>query len=122
MKYLMLLIIFSLLAGCLPTDPKSSLAFKTNPIPTTEEVDPDEKITFETLKNKILTPYCIACHKGFAEEKKLLKKVEPGDPEESELFQVVKDGSMPKDVPPLTSQELDLVRRYIVGLKPQVAN
>jgi hypothetical protein len=120
MKLLLLLVTTGLLSGCLPFEGKSELAFTAKPIKLTEgeEVDPDAPVTFELLKEKILIPKCIVCHKGFADEKKVLKKVEPGNPEESELFQSVQDGSMPKDAPVLSSLELAMVRKYIADLKP----
>ena len=43
--------------------------------------------------------------------------VVPGSPEESILYEVIKDGSMPKKAQPLDSRYLDLVFRYIEAVK-----
>ncbi len=45
------------------------------------------------------------------------KFIEPGDPKESELFQMVKNNEMPgedADVPPLTPEEKKLVERWVL--------
>jgi hypothetical protein len=86
-------------------------------------------ITFETIKNKILIPYqCLVCHASMKDEQKLLtpKRVVRGNAEESKLFQLLKNGSMPAKSPahpevkgdPLTTKDLEIVREYIDALKP----
>jgi mono/diheme cytochrome c family protein len=102
-----------LLSSCLPSLEKSSLVFDDGAISVEPLVTEGESVTFEVLKQKLLVPHCIACHKGAASEEKVLGWVTAGKPEESDLFRVIKDGSMPKKAAALDSRYLDLVSRYI---------
>lgn len=88
-----------------------------------------KKITeFENLKNKVLTPKCIACHRRMGDEESFIKNyVIPGDPEKSKAYDSVikqrmpkspkaEDGSQPPVVP-LTETEIKLLKDYISNLK-----
>ncbi|HXH29849.1 MAG TPA: hypothetical protein VNJ01_03450 [Bacteriovoracaceae bacterium] len=112
MKYILLSSLF--LSGCLGS--KSSLMFEERlsktPPPQTLEVS-----EFEALKTAVLVPHCIGCHAGMEEESKVKEFITAGSPDESVLFLMVKDGSMPKGKPPLNSEELEKVRLYIESLK-----
>lgn len=77
-------------------------------------------VTFATLKNKILETQCIKCHASIASEDVLLKWVKPGRPEESSLFRATETGRMPKNAPPLSTADLELIRGYINSLKQEV--
>lgn len=117
MKLLLLTSLF-LLTSCLPD--KSSLRFEdTSPRVSTQtdETEIPEEVDFATLSKEILVPKCINCHKGFADETKVLKHVKENDPEISPLFQSVKTGRMPKKGPPLDSRELEIVRVYVESVR-----
>ena len=109
------------LTSCLPSLGKTSLVFDDGAISTRPLVADGEAVTYEVLKEKLLVPHCIACHKGAALEEKVLGWVVEGKPDDSELYQVIKDGSMPKKAAALDSRYLDLVVRYIESVKsPEV--
>ena len=109
------------ITSCLPSLGKTSLVFDDGAISTRPLVADGEAVTYEVLKEKLLVPHCIACHKGAALEEKVLGWVVEGKPDDSELYQVIKDGSMPKKAAALDSRYLDLVVRYIESVKsPEV--
>lgn len=72
---------------------------------------------FESFRASILETKCIGCHADFANEDNLLPYIDTNNPDESLLFQVVKDGSMPMNAAPLTTLELEMVRSYIQNLQ-----
>lgn len=80
------------------------------------DLQQEELITFEDLKNRIITPHCINCHKRSGTEDGIKNWVIAGDPENSKLFKVIKDGRMPKNSDPLPSSELEFVRLYIMDM------
>jgi hypothetical protein len=120
MKIFSVLLLLGCMTGCLPKMNKSELVFSESKFTQNQETEAllaNEQVTYEDLKKAVLVPYCVSCHKGFMDEKKLLKQVEAGNPDESELFISVRDGTMPEEGPALSSTELEIVRRYIEGLK-----
>jgi mono/diheme cytochrome c family protein len=86
------------------------------PEPTPQPTPHPQKVTFEMLKKKVLVPHCIQCHRTMDQPDGIALDIEPGKPEQSILYLSVKTGSMPKDKPPLTPDELETVRRYIEDL------
>lgn len=74
------------------------------------------EVNFQNLKVSIIETKCLSCHSDFAEEENLLPYIEGNDPDQSKLYEVVKDGSMPMDAPVLTAEELEMVRSYISSL------
>jgi hypothetical protein len=96
MKYLFLLV-FIISCG-----KRSALIFEV----------PQEN-SFKSLTTNVLQTKCVTCHKNFAIEDNLLAYINENDPDTSKLFEVVKNGSMPKKAPPLTTLELEMVRNYI---------
>lgn len=81
---------------------------------------PEEKfqeISFQNFKANLLETKCMSCHKGFEDEKNLLQYIDVNDPENSLLYLVVKDGSMPPKGKPLTSLELEFVRNYVASFQ-----
>jgi mono/diheme cytochrome c family protein len=106
-----------LISSCLSGKEESSGSTDTNPRVQNEALP--EKVSFEELKGKILKPYCIDCHhiREFNDESGVQKYVVPGDAGNSVFYQVIKDGSMPKYSPPLSTEELEFVRSYIESLK-----
>lgn len=79
-----------------------------------EEMTPG---TFRNLSANILESKCIGCHKKFEIPENMLKYIDGNNPDTSKLFQVVKDGSMPKKAKPLNSLELEMVRTYIENVE-----
>lgn len=108
MRFLLLLSLVS----CLPE--KGPLTYSVNGI--VENAEATEAVTFKEVQEKILAPKCLDCHGWVLNETRVLSKIVPGRPEASKLFRVVENGSMPKDAPPLTTQELELLRGYINSL------
>ncbi|MBY0517241.1 MAG: hypothetical protein K2P81_10045 [Bacteriovoracaceae bacterium] len=110
MKFLLLL----LLTSCLPSKGPLvySLEGKADPV----VIDPNEKVTFERISREILVPKCLECHKWVSSEARVLRKLVPGDPENSKIFQSVESGDMPEKGPPLSTGELELMRAYINAL------
>lgn len=80
---------------------------------------PEEQVvgTFRNLSVNILETKCVNCHKNFSIEENMLKYIDGNNPDTSKLFQVVKDGSMPKRAKPLTTLELEMVRTYIENVE-----
>lgn len=87
------------------------------PAPTPVPSDDDDVIvvapTYEEINEKIIAPKCIRCHGDMATEEGLRDYYEPGRSNQSLLYERVADGSMPRRGPPLTEDELLLVRRFI---------
>ena len=72
-----------------------------------------EKIDFETLKNEVLTPYCLSCHKRMDNEESLQRWVNVDEPMKSRLLGSVLEGKMPKNGPKLSEQEIALITKYL---------
>lgn len=87
------------------------------PAPTPVPGDDDDVIvvvpTYAEVNEKIIAPKCIRCHNDMATEEGLRDYYEPGRSNQSLLYERVADGSMPRRGPPLTEDELLLVRRFI---------
>lgn len=77
-----------------------------------------ESDRFLAFKKKILIPHCISCHKEYEFETGVLDYVAPRRPEESKLYQEVEMGRMPQEGELLTPEELEEVKKYILGTKP----
>lgn len=105
MKWFSLLTLF-VLVSC---GNRSALFFE---VP--EEMTPG---TFRNLSVNILETKCIGCHKNFAIPENMLKYIDGNNPDTSKLFEVVKDGSMPKKAKPLNTVELEMVRTYIENVE-----
>lgn len=102
---------------------------------------PDPAATFTRVQNEIFTPTCtqIGCHDAFAQQSQLvlvagqaygnivdrpsveipsLDRVEPGDPANSYLYRKILGAGitgdrMPQASPPLSDQQIELVRDWI---------
>lgn len=108
-----LLSVLSLAFACVPQ--KGKLQYSVDG--RLDELTPiQEPVSFQRLSSEILVPRCAECHRSIVNEARVLRWVEPGNPDESLLFQVVESGEMPEDSAPLTTRELELVRAYIQGL------
>lgn len=93
-------------------DPKSSLSFI---VPTDEAVRAEE-VNFKVLQKKIL-PKCIGCHGKWTTEDSISRMISPGNPDTSAFYDSVKMGRMPKNSPPLSTAQLEIVRNYILNIK-----
>lgn len=109
MKLWMLILPF-VFTACLPFGDKGVLTYGL-PVQVTNQ------LALGQLSNS-LTGNCVSCHGWITDPGELLKKgrIIPGRPEQSILYQMLQDGRMPKDGPPLTGAELDEVRGYILAL------
>jgi hypothetical protein len=86
--------------------------------PLVFEVPEEERMgTFRNLSSNILESKCVGCHKNFSIEENMLKYIDGNNPDTSKLFEVVKDGSMPKKAAPLNTLELEMVRAYIQNVE-----
>lgn len=131
---LLCLSMLALLTSCLPNMGKSALDFVEKSTPAIKPDGIGVEVTFEELKEKVLTPKCIGCHKHAAwnDEFEFQKEyIKFGKPEESKLFDSVKMARMPKGkklpdgsrekVDPLNTAELELVYNYILKAKKLTA-
>ncbi len=75
-----------------------------------------EEVDFKVLQKQIL-PKCLGCHQKWTTEEAFAKYIVPGKPDESQFYDAVKTGRMPKRAQPLSSQQLEIVRNYILNLK-----
>lgn len=82
-------------------------------------LDGEKYLTFDDLKSRILIPHCISCHKKSDTEDGIKNWFIPGQPENSKLYLVIKDGRMPKKADPLPTSELEFVRKYIIDALEQ---
>jgi hypothetical protein len=109
-----ILVISLLLAACVPK--KGDLNYSLDG-KVAEEVTPiTVPVTFEQIKNEILVPKCLECHKWVRDEARVKRRIVPGIAEQSELFQSVESGEMPEDAAPLSTRELEMLRSYINSL------
>lgn len=86
-----------------------------------------ELVSFAESVAPIFSQRCVACHNARTAKGRLnmesfaaLMKggesgaaLEPGEPDSSNLFFMIDDGSMPKDADPLTKDEIAVVRKWI---------
>lgn len=72
------------------------------------------KVTFKKLKDEILTPKCLACHKKMGDEVNFEKWVNTESPLESKVLLRTLDGSMPKNGTPLSSLEIEMIKAYLI--------
>lgn len=73
-------------------------------------------VNFELLHKQVLAPKCLRCHAWMSDEEEVLKRVEPGEPNQSSLYTLVENGAMPVGGPELSDQEKRIVELYILGL------
>jgi hypothetical protein len=107
-----LLLLTLLIASCVPD--KGQLVYSVDGKPRVTPVQ-TEAVSFATIQTEILTK-CTECHRWAKSEDGIKKKLIPGNPEGSKIFQSVQSGEMPEDAPPLTTKELELLRGYINSL------
>ena len=79
------------------------------------------KVDFALLTSQLLKSKCLICHKGWTEEKRVLKYVVAGDLQKSKLYRSVSEGWMPQRPKAVDANDLQLLRDYILQLKPAAA-
>src|SRR5580700_3016215 len=101
-------------------------AAQTPPLPISLS-SPAKAANFTTDVERVLTTNCAGCHGGATHIKEMdLGSVDgvlrgsesgpvvvPGKPDESRLYQMVRDGKMPMGKPRLKNEELALIRSWI---------
>ena len=87
--------------------------FKTMTLSGAAQVTP----TFSSISEKILLPKCVQCHdsrrRNFSTYAGIINDVEAYRPEESELDEVVQEGSMPIGIPVLSDDEVIAIYLWI---------
>ncbi len=71
---------------------------------------------FAVLQKRIL-PKCIGCHQDWTSEEAVNRFTRESDPDHSRLFTTINSGEMPKNSPPLTAIEKEIVRNYIQNIQ-----
>ena len=104
----------------------------SRPLPTVTE---STEVRFETDVRPIFSANCMPCHGPEAKMKGLDLTtftgvmngsesgpvLTPGKAEDSLLFEVVHDGTMPKDAEPLSAHQIAIIREWIEAGEPPVA-
>lgn len=83
------------------------------PSPSPSGSGPSGDVTYANLKKSILDSKCLRCHEEFATEEGMKEFIVPGNAEKSPLFTSTESGDMPPKKPPLTADELAMIRNYI---------
>lgn len=100
-----------------------SMPKKGNPLTTLElemvrtyieNVEVIRDVSFAELKEKILEPKCLSCHKKAGDEEVLINRwVDKKSPFASKLYISTKNGSMPKKSHPLNPEEMKVIKGYL---------
>jgi hypothetical protein len=109
MKNLSILFLgLTFLAGC-------KVDVGTNEAETFAVVALSENISFNDLSKNVLKPRCVECHSWATSESETQKRMVLGSPDSSEIYSKVVSGSMPTTGGSLSSKQIEMLRRYIVG-------
>ena len=99
-----------------PNDETGSDGGETGDLPDEDPVP--VKVSFDEVLNKVIkTNSCTNCHAWVSVEKEFLKRVVPGEPFDSRVFKLMRNGSMPPRGNPVSTKDLELVEDYINGLE-----
>lgn len=82
-----------------------------------DKIPPIQLVTFETIKNEILVPQCIRCHRGMDSEAGIAPYIDKEDPVNSKLLEVIESGFMPLRAPMLSENNIELLKEYLMGLE-----
>ena len=69
--------------------------------------------TYSDINRVVISQKCIQCHASLATHGGLLAIVSPGSARGSELYEVVVEGSMPMQSPPLSDKEISAIEQWI---------
>jgi hypothetical protein len=83
-----------------------------------ETIPFEQKVTFSDVQKSVIsTNKCLNCHSAWiSDEQKVLQRIKVGDPEGSTFYIKLKNGSMPLGGPPVSTETLEVVERYINDL------
>lgn len=115
-----------LLASCGNIN-KDTSKFKFEPREVTQEEtrEPEgshgevlKKVAFKELKSQLLEPYrCTNCHGWASKEVEVIKRIVPGNAEDSRIYILVKDGRMPIGSSAVPTKELEILEIYIKNFR-----
>ncbi len=109
--FLLVFSIFGLVIGCkVNVGSNESDTFKVSRLDLSN-------LNFEALKQNILIPKCLSCHRWVIDESLFARKIKYGSPDESDLFQRIESRQMPPKNGGLTSLEINYVRFFIQSYK-----
>lgn len=77
------------------------------------QVEVIRDVSFAELNEKIIAPKCVGCHKKMTTEEALSRWINPESLMDSKLLKSTANGSMPKNAPPLTKKELNMIRGFL---------
>ncbi len=97
-----------ILIGCEKSGTNEHTLFQTAP-------SIEGGVNFATLSSFILKPMCVTCHAWADNEAQVRSRIVPGNPQASDLYILMENGSMPDGGPALTSAQLAVVAAYIKG-------
>lgn len=75
-----------------------------------------EEVNFKVFRKTVL-PRCVGCHKDWTSEEVVNRFTKENLPEQSRLYTTVRDGKMPKNSPPLSSELLEITRNYVQNIR-----
>jgi hypothetical protein len=75
-----------------------------------------EEVDFVVLQKRVL-PKCIGCHKDWTSKEVVNRFTRENLPDQSLFFTSILSGSMPKNLPPLSSELVEITRNYIQNIK-----
>ncbi len=121
MKTFFLVLILLTQISCVPNQGDNTLKIGSELVSDQEINDTNvenEVVTFDIVFKEIFEPKCLACHSNWInDEEKVKQRLVAGSTIDSPLFLKVESGQMPPSSPPLSVEELDIIRGYIEGLE-----
>lgn len=82
-----------------------------------DKTPPIQFITFEKIKNEILVPHCLRCHRGMETEAGVARYIDLEDPTNSKFLEVIESGFMPLRAPMLSRRKINLLKEYLIGIE-----
>jgi len=88
--------------------------------PEAQPLSPDVIVTFTELTAKVISKKCIECHDSFYPNLTgldiygVFPLLIPGNPADSYLYKILKQGYMPNERPPLDALELSMFNNWIL--------
>jgi mono/diheme cytochrome c family protein len=121
--FLLLALIMLLSTSCISFDDAGELQFevldqnRTITLTPARVFDGPGAELLHQAKEEIFIPKCAKCHTWVRDDFKIIDRVEPGLPDESDLYFLVEIGEMPKKGELLSEDELKLVFDFISALE-----
>lgn len=79
------------------------------------ELKIDINPTYSDIQRIVLSQKCTQCHTSLLTYAGVRRIVEPGKPDESDLYTEVADGGMPMQSAPLSDKEITAIRDWIIS-------